>query len=169
MTMRKTYILALLASFGAAAGSASAQATVHVEPTSFQGARPLADETEKGVVRDYIESWQSLSAALNGNRADLLDADFVGSAKDKLTETIQEQARLGIWTHYQDRSHDVQIVFYSPEGLSIELTDTVDYDVQLIDHGKAQGEAQHVHTKYIVVLTPAELRWKVRIFQADAG
>lgn len=168
--MRKIDILVLSALlFATAVGPVSAQPTVRVEPMSFQGARPLADETEKGVVRDYIESWQSLSAALNGNREDLLNTDFVGSAKDKLAETIQEQTRLGIWTHYEDRSHDVQIVFYSPEGLSIELTDTVDYDVQLIDHGKPRGEAQHVHAKYIVVLTPAELRWKVRIFQADAG
>jgi len=26
---------------------------------------------------------------------------------------------------------------------------------------------EHVHTRYIVVLTPAELRWRVRIFQAS--
>lgn len=166
--MPKLPVLVLSAVLGTTVVSAPAQATVRVEPTTFQGARPLADETAKAVIRDYIESWRSLSAALNGNRADLLDTDFTGSAKDKLAETIEEQTRLGIWTHYEDRSHDVQIVFDSPEGLSVELTDTVDYDMQLIDHGKLQGQAQHIHARYIVVLTPAELRWKVRILQADA-
>ncbi len=166
MTTLKS-ILILCAVLGSATGAAAAQATVHVEPASFQGPRPLADQTAKAAIRDYIESWQSLNAALDGNRADLLDADFVGDAKDKLMAAIQEQSRLGIRTHYEDRAHDVQIVFYSPEGLSIELTDTVDYDVQLLDHDKSQG-MQRVHMRYLVVLTPAELRWKVRVLQAEA-
>ena len=151
----------------AAAHSAAGQATVKVEPASVNGPRPLADQTAQAVVRDYLESWQGLSAAMDGNRADLLDADFVGAAKDKLAQTIHDQERAGIHTRYQDRSHDVQIVFYSPEGLSIELTDTVEYDVQLMDHDKPQG-TQHVRARYLVVLTPSELRWRVRVLQADA-
>ncbi|HEY1647010.1 MAG TPA: hypothetical protein VGF96_03440 [Terracidiphilus sp.] len=159
-------ILILSAMLSTAAGMAAAQATVRVEPASLEGPRPLADQTAKAAIRDYIESWQSLSAALENNRAGLLNADFVGDAKDKLTETIQEQAKLGIRTHYEDQTHDVQIVFYSPEGLSIELTDTVEYDVQLLDHDKSQA-TQRVRARYIVVLTPAELRWRVRVLQAE--
>jgi hypothetical protein len=165
MSMLKSRLI-LFAVLSAAAGIGAAQPTVRVEPANLDTPRPLADETAKAVVRDYLESWQSLSAALDGNRADLLDADFVGDAKDKLAETIQEQAKLGIRTHYEDRAHDVQIVFYSPEGLSIELIDTVDYDVQLLDHDKPQAK-QQVRARYIVVLTPAELRWRVRVFQAE--
>jgi hypothetical protein len=160
-------ILVLSAMLGAAQGIAAAQATVRVEPARLDGPRPLADQTAKAAIRDYIESWQSLSAAFENNRADLLTADFVGDAKDKLTATIQDQARLGLRTHYGDRAHDVQIVFYSPEGLSIELTDTVEYDVQLLDHDKSQA-TQRVRARYLVVLTPAELRWRVRVFQAEA-
>jgi len=152
---------------GAAAGFAAAQAAVRVEPATLEGPRQLADQTAKAAIQDYLESWQSMSAALNGNRADLLNADFVGDAKDKLSQAIQDQAKLGIRTRYEDRAHDLQIVFYSPEGLSIELIDTVDYDVQLLDHDKAQAP-QRVRARYIVVLTPAELRWKVRVFQAEA-
>jgi hypothetical protein len=159
-------ILILSAMLSTAAGMAAAQATVRVEPASLEGPRPLADQTAKAAIRDYIESWQSLSAAFENNRAGLLNADFVGDAKDKLTETIQEQAKLGIRTHYEDQTHDVQIVFYSPEGLSIELTDTVEYDVQLLDHDKSQA-TQRVRARYIVVLTPAELRWRVRVLQAE--
>lgn len=165
MRMLKS-ILILSAMLSTAAGMAAAQATVRVEPASLEGPRPLADQTAKAAIRDYIESWQSLSAAFENNRAGLLNADFVGDAKDKLTETIQEQAKLGIRTHYEDQTHDVQIVFYSPEGLSIELTDTVEYDVQLLDHDKSQA-TQRVRARYIVVLTPAELRWRVRVLQAE--
>jgi hypothetical protein len=107
-----------------------------------------------------------MNAALEGNSAALLDADFVGEAKDKLAATIQQQTQLGLRTRYQDRSHDIQIVFYSPEGLSIELTDNVDYDVELLDQNKSQA-TQHVHARYVVVMTPAEVRWRVRVLQAQ--
>ena len=97
----------------------------------------------------------------------LLDRDFVGTAKDKLLDTIQDQVTMGISTRYLDRSHDLQIVFYSPEGLSVQLVDNASYDVQLVDHGKIQA-TQTEHTRYVVVMTPAELRWRVRIFQGGA-
>jgi hypothetical protein len=144
-----------------------AQATVKVEPANLNGPRPLADQTAQAAVRDYLQAWQSLNAAMDQNRADLLNADFVGDAKDKLAGAIRGQAQAGMRTDYQDRAHDVQIVFYSPEGLSIELTDEVDYDVQVLDQGKPQG-TQHVHARYLVVLTPSELRWRVRVMQAEA-
>ncbi len=159
--------LILLTAASTAVAVASAQPTVRIEPPAhLDTQRPLADETAKAAIRDYLQSWQSMGAALDENRADLLDADFVGDAKNKLTATIQEQAKLGIRTQYEDRAHDVQIVFYSPEGLSIELIDTVDYDTQLFDHDKPQTK-QQVHARYIVVLTPAEVRWRVRVLQAE--
>jgi len=150
----------------AMANYAAAQAAVRIEPpVAIQGPRALEQQTASSAIRDYLQSWHSLSAALEQNRADLLDADFVGTARDKLGETVQEQAGASLSTQYRDTAHDVQVVFYSPEGLSLELTDTVEYDMQVLDHGKAVT-SQHVRTRYIVVLTPAEARWKVRIFQA---
>jgi hypothetical protein len=118
------------------------------------------------VVRDYLRAWQSLSTALEQNRADLLNQDFVGAAKDKFAETIEEQAKLGIHTRYQERSHDISIIFYSPEGLSIQLVDNIEYDVQLLDHEKVQT-TQLVRARYVAVLTPAEVRWRVRVLQAE--
>jgi hypothetical protein len=144
---------------------AISQASVHVEPVKLTGPRELQDQTKTGAVRDYLEAWKSFSAAMNQNRPGLLDADFVGTSKDKLKETIQQQAGLGIHTKYQDLSHDLQIVFYSPEGLSIEMTDKVEYDMQVFDHDKSVA-TQHVSTRYLVVLTPSEVRWRVRVFQA---
>ena len=101
------------------------------------------------------------------NRPNLLDRDFIGDAKDKLARYDQAaDNQAGVHAVYRDRSHDVQILFYSPDGLSIELADTVQYDVQLYDHDKAIGTEQ-VRAQYIVVLTPTEIRWRVRIFQAQ--
>jgi hypothetical protein len=118
------------------------------------------------VVRDYLQAWRSLSSALEENRADLLDPDFVGAAKEKLVDTVREQEKLGLQTRYRDSAHDLQLVFYSPEGLSVQLIDTVTYDVQIMDHEKVQA-TQHVRARYVAVLTPTEVRWKVRVFQAE--
>jgi hypothetical protein len=159
------YSLIAVAVLGAASAMAGAQAAVHVQTSHLDGPRPLAEQTAKAVIQDYVESWQTLRAALGQNRADVLDRDFAGTAKDKLTETIQQQAKLGMRTDYQDRSHDVQIIFYSPEGLSIELTDNVEYDQQILDHDKVVT-TQHVSARYVVVLTPSETRWRVRVLQA---
>ncbi len=140
--------------------------SVRVEPPQLGGSRPVEKQTQAAVVRDYLQSWKSLQGALDGNQADLLDAYFVGIARDKLASTIDDQAKIGIHTRYQDRTHDLQIVFYSPEGLSIQMTDIVEYEQQVLDHDKVLG-TKHVRTRYLVVLTPSEVRWKVRIFQAD--
>lgn len=143
------------------------QAAVHVEPPHLEGPRNLADQTANAVVKNYIESWQSLRTALEQNRPELLDRDFVGAARSKLSDTIQQQAKLGMKASYQDRSHNIQIVFYSPEGLSVELVDTVDYDMQVSDKGKVLA-TQPVHARYVVVMTPTEVRWRVRVLQAAA-
>ncbi len=161
------YPLAICILMGAAVSYVAGQANVRIEPPAYpQGPRVLEEQTASAAIRDYLQSWHSLSAALEQNRADLLDADFTGTARDKLGETVQKQAALGVGTKYQDGSHDVQIVFYSPEGLSLELTDTVEYDEQVLDHGKAIT-SQHMRTRYVVVMTPTESRWKVRIFQTQ--
>lgn len=157
----------LICALLAAALPAAAQPDVRVEPAHLQGPRELADQTATAVIKNYIESWESLKAALEQNRPELLDRDFVGGARQKLAETIQQQARLGLRTTYQDRSHDVEIVFYSPEGLSVELTDNVEYEVEVRSGDKVIA-SQPVHERYVVVLTPTEVRWRVRALQSFA-
>jgi hypothetical protein len=137
-----------------------------VEPLQLQGSRPVEKQTEAAVIRDYLESWKTLETALDQNQAALLDANFVGTARDKLANTIEEQTKLGIHARYQARTHDLQIVFYSPEGSSIQLIDTVEYDEQVLDGDKVLT-AKPVRERYLVVLTPSEVRWRVRIFQAE--
>jgi hypothetical protein len=166
MSMLKS--LVLITAFGTAMSAfAGDQPSVRVEPQNLQGPRPLQEQTAKAVIQDYLDSWTSLRNALRENRAELLDRDFIGAVKDKLANTIKEQNAAGIHAVYQDRSHDLKILFYSPEGLSIELADTVEYDVQVLDHDKSIGTEQ-VRTRYIVVLTPTETRWRVRIFQSQS-
>lgn len=141
------------------------QAQVNVLPPQLHSPRPLAKQTATSVIRDYLQSWKAFKSAFEQNRAGLLDADFVGVAREKLGDTIRQQAAAGIQTRYQDRSHEVQIVFYSPDGLSVELVDNVIYDEQVVKDGKVLA-TQPVHARYVVVMTPAEVRWRVRIFQA---
>ncbi len=164
MTLKTTLVLLAIAATPGVL--LAAEPVVHVKPPNLHGPRPLQDQTATAVVRDYLESWQSLAAALRQNRADLLNQDFVGTAKDKLTDTIHQQAALGIDARYQDRVHNIQIVFYSPDGLSVQLVDNVEYDERVVDQKKVLT-TQHAHTRYTVVMTPAETRWRVRVFQAE--
>ena len=142
--------------------------SVHVQPPQLQGSRPLEKQTEASVIRDYLQSWRSMRQALDENQAADLDPDFIGAARDRLGETITAQTRSGIHSRYQDRSHDLQIVFYSPEGLSIQMTDNVEYEQQVLDKDKVLV-TKVIHQRYIVVLTPSEVRWQVRILQAAAN
>lgn len=155
---------ALSASLPALAGD---QPAVRIEPPRVQGPRHLQAQTAKAAIQDYLDSWQSMSKALDQNRANLLDRDFIGAAREKLAATIKNQSAAGMHVLYHDQSHDVQVLFYSPEGLSIELADTVQYEIRLFDHDKPLGN-QQVRARYIVVLTPSEVRWRVRIFQAQS-
>lgn len=150
-----------------ASGMIAAQPEVTVDISQLKGPRPLEDQTKAAAIRDYLESWQGMNEALEQNQPTLLDEDFIGTARDKLADTIDEQAKTGIQTRYQDRSHHIQFLFYSPEGLSIELVDDAEYDVQVLDHDKPVSSVP-ASARYIVVLTPAEIRWKVRIMQADS-
>jgi hypothetical protein len=154
-------------SIGLASGMAAAQPEVTVGTSQLKGPRSLEEQTKAAAIRDYLESWQGMSDAFQQNRADILDEYFVGTAKDKLGNAIGEQTKVGVHTRYQDRSHHIQFLFYSPEGLSIELADDAEYDVQIFDHDKAVSSVP-TSARYIIVLTPSEVRWRVRVMQADS-
>ena len=53
-------------------------------------------------------------------------------------------------SNYQDRQHDLQTVFYSTDGLSIEVIDEVQYDMQLADHHWVKTR-QYVNAGYVIV------------------
>lgn len=144
--------------------SASTEPTLRVAPMDSVGPREVEDQTRTSVIRDYLQGWKMMGEALSQNRADLLDSTFVGKAKEKLASTIQEQQKLGLQTSYQAKSHDIKVVFYSPEGLSLQLLDDVEYDVDVRKGGQSIG-SNHVRARYVAVLSPTETKWKVRILQ----
>jgi hypothetical protein len=144
--------------------SASTEPTIRVAPMDSVGPRPVEEQTQSSVIRDYLLAWQTMNDALSQNRADQLDTVFVGKAKEKLAETVHEQQSLGIETSYLPKSHDIKVVFYSPEGLSILLLDDVEYNVDVKKAGQSIG-LEHVRARYVAVLSPTETRWKVRVLQ----
>ena len=150
-----------------ASGIVAAQPQVTVGTSQLKGPRALEEQTKAAAIRDYLESWQGLNEAFQQNSVVILDGYFTGTAKDKLANAIDDQAKAGVHTRYQDRSHHIQFLFYSPEGLSIELADDVDYDMQVFDHEKAVA-SMPASARYIIVLTPSEVRWRVRVMQAGS-
>ncbi len=132
------------------------------------GPRQVEDSTEKAVARDYARAWSSMTTALSENRADVLDADFVGVALDGLKERVQQQQQAGLHTRYIDRGHKLQAVFYSPEGSALQLRDTAQLEVQYLDGDKVINSEQRTEN-YTVIMTAGENRWKVRVLQANLG
>jgi hypothetical protein len=145
----------------------AAQPTVHVASLDSVGPRVMEQQTRVAIVRDYLQAWQCLGSAFEQNRTDALDACFVGQAKETLASTIHAQQSSGLQSSYRDRSHDLKVVFYSPEGLSIELLDDVEYDLE-VHHAGRTIEKQEMRSRYVAVLTPTESKWKVRIFQGGS-
>lgn len=126
--------------------------------------RQVEDATQKAVARDYAAAWQAMSQALEQNRTDLLAANFIGTAQDKLAETIQQQKKAGLHRRYVDNGHRVQAIFYSTEGSAMELRDVAKLQVQVLD-GEKVVASQDVTANYVVLMTAAENSWKVRVLQ----
>ncbi len=127
--------------------------------------RPVEDTTQRAVARDYAAAWQAMADALDRNQVSLLDANFAGTALEKLTASIAEQRKAGLHQRFVDKGHKVDAIFYSPEGSAMELQDTLQLQVQLMDGDKViHSEDATIH--YIALLTAAENSWKVRVLQA---
>lgn len=132
------------------------------------GPRQVEDTTEKALQRDYARAWNSMELALSQNRADVLDADFVGVALDELKDRVSQQQQSGLHTRYVDHGHKLQAVFYSPEGSAVQLVDTAQFEVQYLDGDKVLHSENRTEN-YTVVMTAGESRWKVRVLQANPG
>ncbi len=127
--------------------------------------RKVEETTQKAVARDYAAAWQALADAVDQNRADLLSPNFIGTAGEKLTATIAEQRKTGLHQRVIDKGHTVEATFYSPEGSALELHDTAQLEIQLMDGSKVvHSEDATLH--YVALLTAAENSWKVRVLEA---
>lgn len=129
------------------------------------GPRQVEETTQNAVARDYAAAWQAMAAGLDQNRADLLAANFVGPADEKLTAGIDQQRKTGLHQHIVDKGHSVDVVFYSPEGSAMELHDTARLELQVLDGSKVI-HSEEATVRYVALLTAAENSWKVRTIEA---
>ena len=157
--------LAILAIAFAAHSVFAASAPSIAINTEHAAPREIEDTTQKALARDYATAWQTMTEALDQNRADVLSANFIGTAGDKLTATIQEQAKSGLHQHITDQGHSVEAVFYSPEGSAIELHDTAHLQIDVMDGSKVV-HTENATVRYVALLTAAENSWKVRVLEA---
>jgi hypothetical protein len=126
--------------------------------------REVEDTTQKAIVRDYTAAWAALATALARNDAGLLDASFTGAAHDELAARLADQRKNGLLTQITDRGHKLEAVVYTPEGSAMQLHDTAQIDLQIMDGAKViHSEQATLH--YVVLMTVAEDRWKVRLLQ----
>ena len=132
------------------------------------GPRQIEETTERALQRDYAHAWGSMEAALADNRADILEIDFVGVALDELKDRVADQQKSGLRTRYIDHGHQLQAIFYSPEGSAVQLRDTAQLEVQYLDGDKIVRSEPRTEN-YTVVMTAGENRWKVRVLQEVAA
>jgi hypothetical protein len=135
--------------------------------TRKTGPRAVESQTEQAILRDYGLAWMSLARALEFNTVDPLQASFVGTARERLTDTVASQRRTGLSSRYRGQTHKLQAVFYAPEGDVIELHDTAEFQLQIMDGGKVVHEERAVR-HYIVPMSPGADRWIIRQLQAVA-
>jgi hypothetical protein len=150
-------------------GASASLAVPHVEFNADNiGPRDIEDLTSQSVPRDYGFAWQTMEQALDENRPALLDGYFTGLARQDLRDRVNAQLKTGLRTHYEDRGHKLEAIFYAPAGDAMELHDHVQLDVQILDGGKVIYE-EPLSAEYVVLMTPGADRWLVRQIQAIAS
>ena len=136
--------------------------------TSQSQPRHVEEGTMASVQRDYGHAWHAMAAAMEENKAGLLGSDFVGLAKDQLSQVVADQSKSGLKRRYIDHGHQVRVVFYSHDGSAMELHDTVRLEIQLLDGDKVVHSDQGTFY-FLAVMTPAENSWKVRLLESVSG
>ncbi len=150
----------------AAPGSSAADAAIQVQLNTKKAApRAIESLTERGILRDYRFAWTSMAQALQFNTFDPLEGPFAGDAKQWLRQTIVSQQQSGLSRRYADQNHQLEAVFYAPEGDVVELHDTAHYHLQIVDGDKTIHD-ENVIVHYVVLMTPGADRWVIRQLQA---
>jgi hypothetical protein len=151
----------------AAAAAENSNSKFAIETSQAQP-RQVEEATQQAIVRDYSKAWQNMTQALEQNRADLLGASFTGTARDKLAKAVADQKHEGLKRKYVDKGHRLEVIFYSLEGSALQLRDTAQVEVQLLDGSKVV-HSEGVTLHYVALLTPTENSWKVRMLEAVPG
>ncbi|HSE48517.1 MAG TPA: hypothetical protein VLA96_04855 [Terriglobales bacterium] len=143
--------------------AADAKANVTLQAEGAQP-REVEDTTEKAITRDYAAAWDALSAGLRNNDVNALDAGLVGRARDQFAQAIADQKQAGIKVRYTDKGHQLEAVFYSPDGSAMQLRDTAQLTREILDGDKVI-QREDVTAHYYVLMSVAEDRWKLRAIQ----
>ena len=152
--------------FAAALDSNAAESNVQVQlNTQKAGPREIEPLTARGILRDYRFAWTSMARALESNTLNPFEGPFSGDARQWLRQTVIGQQQSGLSRRYLDQTHQLEVVFYAPEGDVMELHDTAQYQLQIRDGDKTIHD-EHVVVHYVVLMTPAADRWVIRQLQA---
>ena len=163
--IRPAFAIAMLLAFSAPNGF-TADSSVQVAFDASKAApRQVEALTERSILRDYKFAWTILAQALESNSLAPLNGSFTGSASTWLAETVKNQQHVGLTSHYSNQNHQLEAVFYAPEGDVIELHDTATYDLQIFDGSKSIHD-EHVTVHYVVLMTPGADRWVIRQLQS---
>jgi hypothetical protein len=128
--------------------------------------RSIEQLTGTNITREYALAWQSLAQALEQNRADLLKEQFIGVARDRISQRIADQQSNGLRTQIVDHGHKVKAVFYSQDGGAMQLVDDAQIQIQVFD-GTRLIDSQDISRRYIVLMTPGADRWYVRSLEIE--
>ncbi len=157
-------VMLALSSLYSVGADSSPQVTLN---TSKAGPRQVESLTERSVLRDYRFAWENLAEAMESNSTAPLNSLFTGTASAWLNSAVSGQRRSGLTSRYLNQSHKLEAVFYAPEGDVIELHDTADFDLQILDGSKTIHK-EHVSVRYVVLMTPGADRWVIRQLQSVA-
>lgn len=161
--MKHAAVLALLLVFS---GACAAAAVPRVQfDTAHIGPRQMEDVTGHNIPRDWGRAWQTLAIAFAQNRPELLGRYFTGFAQQKLASAIVAQQKSGLRIRYVDHGHKLEAFFYSPDGGAIELHDTADLEIQVLD-GATLLHSERVTLHYLGLMTPAADHWEVRLLES---
>ena len=152
----------LLAALGCFAADTAPQVVLDATKAAPRTVEAL---TQRSIVRDYRFAWTNLSEALASNSANPLNGLFEGTASSWLHDEISNQLKNGLTSRYLNQNHKLEVVFYAPEGDVMELHDTAEYDLEVLD-GNKSIHSEHAVVHYIVLMTPGADRWVVRQIQS---
>jgi hypothetical protein len=123
--------------------------------------RPIEQLTGTTIARHYALAWRNLAGALESSRTEGLAEEFIGFAKDRLTQRIGEQKQTGVHVRIMDHGHHLKALFYSTDGTAMQLLDQAQLEIQTFD-GNKLIDTQSAPREYMVLMTPGADRWYIR-------
>ena len=127
--------------------------------------RQVEEATANAIRREYAAAWEALASSVQDNNAGVLAPHFVGNALEILTGTVEAQKNNGLRQRIVRHTHNAEVSFYSQEGSSMQLRDTVQLEIEYLDGNKVVHREQK-SVRYLAILTVAGDRWRVRHLQS---